>query len=202
MVLSAILMISGCGESRESGQRSSRADSARLTPKISLSRADEEKAAAQRAERARLDSVRLATEKFDESVAEFITDMYAEVLKDYSPRHVRRYFTPEFAEMYYKAEEISARMVDEYGDSRYRFIDYDFWTGSKGTPSFTGVVVKSVEPGVGANGVSRAKVTVELNGDESVNIVLDLMETPQGWRVSDYDGIRSYIDKYVENPTN
>lgn len=141
----------------------------------------------------------------EQSARDFITDMYAVVLKsNYYPVNTT-YFTSEFVNLYNKTSKIESKRMresDSDGGMDEQFFDDEFWSSYNDDPKSMGAKAKITKVTVDENnnGSPTASVTVKIipEGNESP-IKIDLVMTDEGWKISNYRGFKKSMQRYVKS---
>lgn len=141
----------------------------------------------------------------EQSARDFITDMYAVVLKsNYYPVNTT-YFTSEFVNLYNKTKKIESKRMSESdsdGGMDEQFFDDEFWSSYNDDPKSMEAKAKITKINVDENnnGAPKASVIVKLipEGNESP-IKIDLVMTDDGWKISDYRGFKKPMQRYIKS---
>ena len=139
----------------------------------------------------------------EQSARDFITDMYAVVLKSNNYPVNTTYFTSEFVNLYNKTEKIEGKRMSESdsdGGMDEQFFDDEFWSSYNDDPKGAKAKITKVTVDENNNGAPKASVIVKLipEGNESP-IKINLVMTEDGWKISDYRGFKKPMQRYIKS---
>ena len=105
---------------------------------------------------------------------------------------IKRYFTSDFIKTYLTVDE-------DVPDGGIGFFDYDFITESQ-DPDFSKAVIDSIIIAKDKTGQPIAYATVSLinNQNQSSHFNINLINTPDGWKISDYNNLLSKMKEFKQ----